>query len=185
MQYLYHLIVHWGSGGHNVNICIYKSTNYIMQTSGNNGRRKGHSHQTHLSVFWLVHNLSEAWIHVLDIYTPQFLCRGRLLTSDSQCTGFETFLGNHGENFHFIQYHLNVIVICLKLKANIYVHAIDCCRSSKSASHHEQMLWQKCKTITVFNKYIYTVSFLDKYYLGLCELWGKYIIINSWLCSFI
>ena len=89
MQYLYHLIVHWGSGGHNVNICIYKSTNYIMLTSGNNGRREGHSHQTHLSVCWLVHNLSGAWI--LDMYTPQFLCRGHLLTSDSQCTGFETF----------------------------------------------------------------------------------------------
>ena len=115
MQYLYHLIVHWGSGGHNVNICIYKSTNCIMLTSGNNGRRKGHSHQTHLSVCWLVHNLSGTWI--LDIYTPQFLCLGHLLTSDSQCTGFQKFLKNHGENFHFIPYHLNIIVICLKLKA--------------------------------------------------------------------
>lgn len=112
MQYLYHLIVHWGSGGHNVNICIYKSTNCIMQTSGNNGRREGHSHQTHLSVCWLVHNLS-----IRHVYTT-ILCLGRLLhvTSDSQCTGFKTFLGNHGENFRFIPYHLNVIVICLKLK---------------------------------------------------------------------
>ena len=163
MQYLYHLIVHWGSGGHKVNICIYKSTNYIMQTSGNNGRRKGHSHQTHLSVCWLVHNLSGTWI--LDIYTPQFLCLGHLLTSHSQCTGFQKFLKNHGENFHFYSVSFEYNCNLPEVEGHMFMLLIV------AEVQSLQVIMSKCfgrnakLHVSLCSINIYTVSFWDKYVL--------------------
>lgn len=173
MQYLYHLIVHWGSGGHNVNICIYKSTNYIMQTSGNNGRRKGHSHQTHLSVFWLVHNLSEAWIHVLDMFINfrQSVYRIRDIFGKSwRKLSFYSISFECNCNLPEVEGHMFMLLIVAEVQSL-------------------QVIMSKCfgrnAKLSLCSINIYTVSFLDKYYLGLCELWGKNIIINSWLCSFI
>ena len=158
MQYLYHLIVHWGSGGHNVNICIYKSTNYIMQTSGNNGRREGHSHQTHLSVCWLVRNLSEAWIHV---YTTISVSRPFI-------------------NFRQSVYRIRYIFGKSWRKLSFYSVSFECnCNLSEvegrmfmllivAEVQSLQVIMSKCfgrnAKLSLCSINIYTVSFWDKYY---------------------
>ena len=163
MQYLYHLIVHWGSGGHNVNICIYKSTNYIIQTSGNNGRRKGHSHQTHLSVFWLVHvqpkwSLNTCIRHIyttISVLRPfinfrQSVYRIRDIFGKSwRKLSFYSVSFEYNCNLPEVEGHMFMLLIVAEVQSL-------------------QVIMSKCfgrnAKLSLCSINIYTVSFWDKYY---------------------